>query len=1249
MKKFYIFTLLCLGLIAINVQGQKDEKSVSKKKKAEELKLDTRVDNMGYWNHMIKLGVTKGNPPIPFKPGEYKGSQIVATGLKAQDSPDVPVSSSTNIAETENSIFVDPTDNQFVLNSNNSTDWSGGSVGTLYGANYFLGTNGGTTWGGSASGAGGTNSGDPATAISLDGSRMYVGYIDDAYGMGVSYSTDGGSSFTPVTVAGGGYLLDKNHMGIDIGPSSPYEGNLYDVWTNLISGNVNETEIEYSRSTDGGLTWSNSIVLSADVNAGSHNQGVNVQSGPNGEVYVVWTVYDSWPSDETALGLAKSTNGGASFSPSTRIISNIRGIRNTGVPQDMRVNSFPSMAVDISGGPNNGNVYIVWTNIGTPGVNTGTAGVYIIKSTDGGSNWSTPVKMNSGSGTAYFPWITCDPVTGTLAIVFYDNRNTAAADCEAWAAYSTDAGSTWIDFKVSDVSFTPGPIAGLATGYFGDYLGITSRGGMVYPCWTDNRDGGRPMTYVSPFEIGLNAGFTADNTSVCTANSVTFTDQSSGSPTTWSWSFPGGSPSSHNGQNPPAITYNTPGTYNVSLTVGDGTDTDTENKTGYITVQYVIADFTAAPTSVVVGNTVTFTDNSSCGPTSWSWTFPGGIPSSFSGQNPPPIQYDVEGSYDVTLTVTNASGSDAKTIPGYITVVPPEFNMQNGTVTTCEGNFYDSGGPSGEYSSNENLTQTFYPSTPGAMIRFTFNSFETESGYDYLRIYNGENTSAPLIGTYDGTTSPGTVTASGLTGALTFNFTSDGSVTRPGWEASISCYSAVLPPTADFSASTTSPAIGTDVLFTDISTDVPTSWEWSFSPSTVVYVNGTSSTFQNPEVQFTELGFYTVSLTATNAYGSDVEIKTDYINVITCTYCTTSYSNTADEWISNVDFNTISNPSGSTSYSDFTAISTDVTPGSTYNISVGITVASTYNEHCIVFIDWNQNCDFTDIGESFDLGEVNGSGILSSDILIPAGAQSGVTRMRVSMRWDVDPDGCDVTTYGEAEDYSINVLGGSSHVTLDLKAYLEGPYNGINMNSDIVQLLPLSQPFNTSPWNYSGTESVVSIPNSNVVEWVLIDVRDAATAATASSVTSVAKQAAFILNDGTIVDLDGSSNLQFDVSISQNLFVVVWQRNHLGIISNDPITPSAGLYTYDFTTGINQVFGGIDGHKEISIGIWGMIGGDGNHDGTVNINDKSPLWENQAGVQGYNYSDHNLDGEIDNQDKDDILVPNLDKSSQVPN
>ena len=326
---------------------------------------------------------------------------------------------------------------------------------------------------------------------------------------------------------------------------------------------------------------------------------------------------------------------------------------------------------------------------------------------------------------------------------------------------------------------------------YGDYSQMTIDPTDDVTFWSIGEyfTGGTRKNHVGVFQFAppvLTAQFSGTPTSICSGGTVTFTDQSIGSPTSWTWSFPGGTPSSYIGAAPPAITYAAAGTYDVTLTVSDGIDTDPETKTGYISVQNVIANFSGTPTSVVIGNTVTFTDNSSCNPTAWSWSFPGGTPATATGVGPHVITYNTLGTYDVSLTVTKAGSNDTELKTGYITVAPPEFNMTNGTVTTCTGNFYDSGGPSGNYANNENFTETFYPSTAGSMIRFTFNSFNTESGYDYLRIYNGTTTAAPLIGTYNGTTGPGTVTASNASGALTFNFTSDGSVTPAGWSASIS-------------------------------------------------------------------------------------------------------------------------------------------------------------------------------------------------------------------------------------------------------------------------------------------------------------------------------------------------------------------------------------------------------------------------------------------------------------------------------
>ena len=108
------------------------------------------------------------------------------------------------------------------------------------------------------------------------------------------------------------------------------------------------------------------------------------------------------------------------------------------------------------------------------------------------------------------------------------------------------------------------------------------------------------------------------------------------------------------------------------------------------------------------------------------------------------------------------------------------------TPPTCGNTFYDSGGPSGDYISNELETSTFFPDTPGDVVTATFTAFYTEF-IDDLYVYNGPDDSYPLIGVFSGTTIPGPFTSTDASGALTFMFDSDGSVEYSGWEANLTC------------------------------------------------------------------------------------------------------------------------------------------------------------------------------------------------------------------------------------------------------------------------------------------------------------------------------------------------------------------------------------------------------------------------------------------------------------------------------
>ena len=441
-------------------------------------------------------------------------------------------------------------------------------------------------------------------------------------------------------------------------------------------------------------------------------------------------------------------------------------------------------------------------------------------------------------------------------------------------------------------------------------------------------------------------------------------------------------------------------------------------------------------------------------------------------------------------------------------------------------------------------------------------------------------------------------------------------------------------------------------------------------------------------------------------------ITKQYVTNKSKAYCSSSGGGN-DEYIMNVNIGLIDNTTGQSNYADYTSISTDVNVGESYLITITNGDTNWDSDECGIWVDWNQNEDFSDDTPVIVNG-TPGVGPYTAEIIPPVDALPGQTRIRVQIIYDQEPNPCIASfSYGEVEDYTLNVsnnftdwliidpLAGNisgldfaninltfnstgmdegdyyADVTIncndpdqpqtiipvhlvvtearfiDMKVFLEGPFTGTEMNNDLnaAGFLPLEQPFNTEPWNYNGTESVVAIPNPDIVDWVLIEYRDTTEAQFAVASTSIGRQAAFLLNDGSVVDLDGSNeacSIAVSVSsISYNLFVVIWHRNHIGILSANPLTDSGGVYTYDFTTPGGQAYGTLS-QKEIISEIWGLFGGDGNSDGNINDSDKSNIWESQAGEATYLNGDFNLDGNVDNRDKNDIWEPNDGNGCQVP-
>jgi agmatine/peptidylarginine deiminase len=229
---------------------------------------------------------------------------------------------------------------------------------------------------------------------------------------------------------------------------------------------------------------------------------------------------------------------------------------------------------------------------------------------------------------------------------------------------------------------------------------------------------------------------------------------------------------------------------------------------------------------------------------------------------------------------------------------------------------------------------------------------------------------------------------------------------------------------------------------------------------------------------------------------------------------------------------------------------------------------------------------------------------------------------------------------------TLNVI---SHVFVDLKIYLEGPFNGTTMNTEFTGLtdFPLTQPYQGPPWNYPDVDTVTTLP-PNVVDWILVEYRDAPDAASATAATMIGRQAAFLLNDGFVVAVDGISDLQPNISVAQQLFVVIYHRNHLSVMSANPLVLAGSVYQYDFTDGEMKVYGGLEGHIQIVPGIWGMISGDCNADGIINEFDLIEVWNMESGLQGYKQADPSMNGQVDNRDKNDLIIKNISSGTQVP-
>lgn len=307
-----------------------------------------------------------------------------------------------------------------------------------------------------------------------------------------------------------------------------------------------------------------------------------------------------------------------------------------------------------------------------------------------GGNWT-------GTGITDATLGTFNPTTagvGSHVITYTISGSCGSVDTMTIVVNATDnAAFTYSSntFCLTDPNPSP-TITGLAGGTFTinnggvinsstGVINLTSSGAGAFTV-TYTTNGSCPNTQT--FNLNINscssplpvANFSASPTSICVGDCINFTDMSTSSTvggiTTWAWTFTGAVTTSSSVQNPTNICYSAAGTYQVALTVTDANGSDTETKTGYVTVTTCnppTVGFSISDTSICAGSCITFTNNS-VGATSWQWTFENGTPPSSTNQNPGTVCFNSSGTQEVKLVVSNAFGSDS--LIQYVTVLQPQ-------------------------------------------------------------------------------------------------------------------------------------------------------------------------------------------------------------------------------------------------------------------------------------------------------------------------------------------------------------------------------------------------------------------------------------------------------------------------------------------------------------------------------------------------------------------------------------------------
>lgn len=272
-------------------------------------------------------------------------------------------------------------------------------------------------------------------------------------------------------------------------------------------------------------------------------------------------------------------------------------------------------------------------------------------------------------------------------------------------------------------------------------------------------------------------------------------------------------------------------------------------------------------------------------------------------------------------------------------------------------------------------------------------------------------------------------------------------LTSQGLGTAPTCPTSLSTPTGLASAAITSSAATLSWAAVTSATSYTLEYKLS-SATTWTSVNNASTSASISGLSANTLYNYRVTATCGTTNSAVSATSNFTTTVATVSYCTSRGNSVADEWIDLVALGTINRTSAADAgYFNGTSLSTNVARGTSVTISYSAGFRSGYSgsESWTVWVDWNRDGDFLDAGEQVVTRTSTSAATLSSSFTIPATAALGTTRMRVSMKWNAAPTSCEAFSYGEVEDYTLNVTSGAIRTIVNENAAESGIKTEVNI------------------------------------------------------------------------------------------------------------------------------------------------------------------------------------------------------------